>query len=99
MIAASNVQNFLRGDLMQYHILLRWLEDNIRETRAALRGERTHFTKASRIRLSCTQEEQITALRYLCDEMESLIPHVIALAGDVPASPRSVIEKRLALLE
>jgi hypothetical protein len=99
MIAASNVQNFLHGDLVQYQMLLRWLEDNIRETRAALRGERTHFTKASRIKLSCTREEQIATLQSLCEEMESLMPQVIALGGYVPASPRSVIEKRLALLE
>jgi hypothetical protein len=31
MIAASNVQNLLHGDLVQYHMLLRWLEDNVRE--------------------------------------------------------------------
>ena len=99
MIAASNVQNLLHGDLVQFHMLLRWLEDNIRETRAALRGERTHFTRASRIKLSCTREQQIATLRSLCDEMESIMPQVIALGGGVPASPRSVIEKRLALLE
>jgi len=97
--SASNVQNFLHGDLVQYQTLLRWLEGNIRETRAALRGERTSFTKASRIKLYCTREEQIATLRSLCDEMESLMPQVIALGGYVPASPRTVIEKRLALLE
>jgi hypothetical protein len=41
----------------------------------------------------------IATLRSLCDEMESLMPHVIALGGYATASPRSVIEKRLALLE
>jgi hypothetical protein len=99
MIAASNVQNFLYGDLVQYQTVLRWLEGNIRETRAALRGERTSFTKASRIKLSCTREEQIATLRPPCDEMESLMPQVNALGGYVPASPRTVMEKRLALLE
>jgi len=99
MIAASNVQNFLHGDLVQYQTLLRWLEGNIRETRAALKGERTSFTRASRIKLYCTREEQIATLRSLCDEMESLMPQVIALGGYVPASPRTVMEKRLALLE
>lgn len=99
MIAASNVQNFLHGDLVQFHTLLRWLEDSIRETRAALCGEQSHFTKASRIQLSCSREKQIATLRSLCAEMESLVPQVIALGGDVPASPRSVVERRLALLE
>lgn len=34
----------------------------------------------------------------LCDEMEALMPQVVALGGYVPASPRSAIEMRLALL-
>ena len=63
------------------------IEDNIGETRAALKGERTHFTKASRIKLSCTREEQIATLRSLCDEMESLMPQVIALGGVCPCFP------------
>jgi predicted nucleotidyltransferase len=99
MIAATNAQNLLHGDLVQYHTLLRWLEDSIRETRAALRGEYASFTKASRIKLNCTQEDQVAALRSLCDEMESLIPQVIALGGYVSAAPLPVIEERLALLE
>jgi hypothetical protein len=56
-------------------------------------------SSGSVIKLSCTREEQIAMLRSLCDEMESLMPQVIAVGGYVPASPRSVIEKRLALLE
>jgi hypothetical protein len=99
MIAATNAQNLLHGDLVQYHTLLRWLEESIRETRAALRGEHTSFTKAARIKLNCTREEQVATLRSLCDEMQSLMPQVIALGGYAPAAPRSVIEERLALLE
>jgi len=98
MIAASNIQNLLSGDLVQFHTLLRWLEDSIREVRAALQGERAEFTKASRIRLYCTREEQVAVLCSLCDEMEALTPDVVALGGYVPASPRSVIEMRLLLL-
>ncbi len=43
-------------------------------------------------------QEQIAALRSLCDEMETLMPRVVALGGYVPRSPRSVVEMRLALL-
>lgn len=98
MIAASNVQNLLHGDVVQFHTLLCWLKDSIREVQATLKGERTHFTKASRIQLCCTQQEQIAALRSLCDEMETLMPQVVAFGGSIPSSPRSVIEMRLALL-
>ena len=55
MITARNVQNLLNDDLVQFHTLLRWLENSIREVQAALRGERAVFTKASRIQLYCTQ--------------------------------------------
>ncbi len=98
MIAASNVQNLLNDDIVQFHTLLRWLEDSIREVRAALKGERAAFTKISHINLCCTQEEQIGVLRSLCDEMEALAPDVVDLGGYVPDSPRSVIEMRLLLL-
>lgn len=98
MIAASNVQNLLQGNTVQFHTLLRWLENSIREVQAALQGEQSRFTKASRIQLCCTQEEQVAVLRSLCDEMEALMPGVVDLGGYVPASPRSVIEMRLLLL-
>jgi hypothetical protein len=98
MIAASNIQNLLKGDVVQFHTLLRWLENSIREVRAALQGERLGFTKASRIELCCAQEEQVAVLRTLCDEMEALMPDVVDLGGYVPSSPRSVIEMRLLLL-
>lgn len=98
MIAASNIQNLLNGDLVQFHTLLRWLENSIREVRAALQGERAMFTKASHIQLYCTREEQVAVLRSLCDEMEALMPDVVDLGGYVPDSPRSVIEMRLLLL-
>jgi hypothetical protein len=98
MIAASNVQNLLTGDLVQFHTLLRWLEDSIREVRAALKGERAVFTKTSHINLYCTQEEQVATLRALCDAMDALAPDIVKLGGFVPTSPRSVIEMRLQLL-
>ncbi len=98
MIAASNIQNLLQGDTVQFHTLLRWLENSIREVRAALQGEQTRFMKASRIQLCCTQEEQVAMLRTLCDEMETLMPDVVDLGGYVPSSPRAVLEMRLLLL-
>jgi hypothetical protein len=98
MIAASSVQNLLHGDVVQFHTVMRWLEDSLREVQAALRGELAPFTKASRIQLLTTQEEQVAVLRSLCDEMEVLMPQVVAQGGYVPASPRSAIELRLALL-
>lgn len=98
MIAAGNAKNLLKNHLTQFHTLLIWLEDSIREVRAALKCERAQFTKATRIELYTTQEEQIAALRRLCDEMEELMPIVEKKGGYLPPDPRSIVEKRLELL-
>lgn len=98
MIAASNVQNLLKGHLSQFHTLLMWLEESIRDVQAALKGEYPQFSKESRIRLYTTQEEQVAALRRLCDTMEALMPSVVEQGGSVPHNPRMVVEKRLELL-
>ena len=99
MIAASNVQNLLKGHLADFHALLMWLEESLRNVQAASRGEQAQFTKASRVRIYTTHAEQTAALRQLCDEMEQLMPAVAAMGGYLPANPRSIIEKRLALFE
>ncbi|GHO79319.1 hypothetical protein KSD_70900 [Ktedonobacter sp. SOSP1-85] len=98
MIAAGNAKNLLKNHPTQFHTLLIWLEDSIREAQAALKGERAQFTKASRIELYTTQEEQIAALRRLCDEMEELMPIVEKKGGYLPSDPHAIVEKRLELL-
>lgn len=98
MIAASNVQNLLKNHMAQFHMLLMWLEESIREVQAALKGEHAQFTKASRVYLYPTQTEQVAALRRLCDEMEALMPAVVKMGGYLPLDPRAIVEKRLTLL-
>src|SRR5215469_7523883 len=90
--------NLLRRDLVKYHRLLNWLHSSIREVQAALKGEQAPYRGSSYVTFYPTQEEQVAALRQLCDEMEALMPQVTQLGGYVPPSPRSVIEMRLALL-
>jgi hypothetical protein len=65
---------------------------------AALKGEQAPYRDSSYVTFYAAQEEQVAALRQLCDEMEALMPQVVQLGGYVPSSPRSVIETRLALL-
>jgi len=98
MIAAGQAMALVRERSVQFHALLLWLENNIREVRAALHGERASFTKETALQLYCTQEEQVAALRHLCDEMEALMPQLVEAGGYVPASPRAVVEMRLAML-
>ena len=98
MIACGNVMNLLADDLIEFHMLLLWLEENIREVQAALLCERASYVSHTHSRIYTTQKEQIAALRQLCDQMEALMPRVIELGGYVPTSPRSMVERRLALL-
>lgn len=98
MIASANAKNLIDGSLIKFHMLLLWLEENIREVQAALRGERAQYVSHSNLQVYTTREEQVAALHHLCDEMEALMPQVIELGGYVPSSPRTMVEMRLALL-
>jgi hypothetical protein len=98
MIACANAKNLINGSLVKFHMLLLWLEENIREVQAVLRGERAQYISNSHSQIYTTREEQVAALHHLYDEMETLVPQVIELGGYVPSSPRSMVEMRLALL-
>jgi hypothetical protein len=98
MLAAADARNLVEGAIIDFISHLPWLEANIREVKAALRGEPAAFSKHTEAQRYWTQEERVTALRHLCDEMEPLMPQVVAMGGYVPASPRMIVEKRLALL-
>jgi len=98
MIASANVMNLLAGDLCEFHMLLIFLEEALREVRAALRGDQARYVSHTHSRVYATCEEQATALRSLCDEMEKLMPAVVELGGYLPPEPRAMVEKRLELL-
>jgi len=97
MIASSNTKNLIAGDLTQFHQLLTWLKRSIHEVKAALQFKEAPYLHIDQ-ELYFTQVDCIAALRQLCDEMEELMPEVIALGGYVPSEPRMIVEKRLALL-
>ncbi|MEO9027327.1 MAG: hypothetical protein ABI413_00775 [Ktedonobacteraceae bacterium] len=97
MIASANIMNLLAGDVGEFHMLLLWMEDNLHELRAALRGEQARWISNTHSRVYATREEQIAALRHLCDEMEALMPAVVELGGYLPPNPRAMVEMRLAL--
>ncbi len=99
MIATGCVNDLFYGDIAHFHTLLLWMEENIREVRAALRGELAPYVGHSDLPVCATQQEQVAILRRLCDEMEELMPQVAAMGGYLPSSPRALVEKRLSLLE
>ncbi len=98
MIAAANVKNLLNSDLSEFHRNLLWMDNNIHEVRAALQGKRAPYINHTHSGVYATCEEQVAVLRYLCNEMEGLMPEVVKMGGYVPANPRAMVEKRLELL-
>jgi Putative nucleotidyltransferase DUF294 len=95
---ASGAAKEIEGDLIHFHILLSWLKDAIRKVNYALEFKVPPF-KRNWPEVCYTLAERATALRQLCDEMEQLVPVVVAFGGSVPTEPRMVVEKRLALFE
>ncbi len=95
MIAASNFNNLLRDDLVNFHLLLDWLYNNLRETQAILNGEPFEFRREANLFLS--REEQCSALHNLCERMLALMPEVVRMGGYLPEEPMAVIEKRMAI--
>jgi predicted nucleotidyltransferase len=97
MIAASNLKNLMRGDLVNFHLLLDWLSNGLRKTQAILQGE--PFIERREGKLFLTREEQLAALRTLCERMLALMPEVTRIGGYVPDKPMAVIEQRIAIAE
>jgi predicted nucleotidyltransferase len=95
MIAASNLKNLIRGDLVNFHLLLDWLYNGLRETKAILNGEAFVYRREAKLVLA--REEQLSVLHELCERMLALMPEVEQIGGYVPVKPMAVIEKRMAL--
>lgn len=98
MIAAANVKNLLYGDLCEFHLGLLRLDNSIHEVLSALQGKRAPYISHTHSLVYATSEEQVVALRRLCDTMEALMLRVVEMGGVVPHNPRVVVEKRLELL-
>lgn len=73
------------------------LERALQGVKAALRGEHAAYVKSTNRQMFMTYAACAAILREFCDEMEGLMPQVVQLGGYVPASPRAIIELRLAL--
>lgn len=97
IIACGSARALAAGRLLLFASYLLELEGAIRQVKAALRGEHAAYTKHTDLRMPFTHEQRVTTVRHLCDEMEQLMPRVVQLGGYVPASPRTLVEMRLAL--
>jgi hypothetical protein len=98
MIAAANVGTLLNGDLSEFHRNLLWMDGNIRDVEAGVRGEFAPYISHMHSQVFATDEARAMALRQRCNEMECLMPAVLEMGGYLPTNPRAVVEKRLDLL-
>jgi len=95
MSAAESVKYLARGDLAYFHMLLDRLHNALGEARAALQGKPYYYQHEAALVL--TYEEQVAALRDLCQRMLEFMPEVAGTEGYIPDAPMTVIETRLAL--
>ena len=96
MIAAETIKSRARGDLTSFHIMIDWLHNALGEAQAALHGTSHAYQRPTTLLL--TREEQVAALRDLCQRMVELMPEVVTIGGYVPDAPMAAIEARLALI-
>ncbi len=97
MLAAAAAKEVERS-LIDFHSLVARLDTSLRTVQYALKRQEPPF-KHDEYDIAYTLPERTAALRRRCDEMERLAPAVVAFGGSVPAAPRAVVEKRLALFE
>lgn len=98
ILACGSARALAGGKFALFASYLIDLEQALQGVRATLRGERTPYVKSSGRLTALTHAAGAAILRELCDEMEALMPQVMQLGGDVPASPRAIVEMRLALV-
>lgn len=97
IIACGGARALAGGKFALFASYLIDLEQALQGVKAALRGERAPFVKSTGRQIAVTQEAGAAILREMCDELEELMPQVVQLGGYVPASPRAIVEMRLAL--
>ncbi|HEX8034308.1 MAG TPA: nucleotidyltransferase domain-containing protein [Ktedonobacterales bacterium] len=97
IIACGSARALAGSKLALFASYLIDLEQALQGVKATLRGDPVPFVKSTDRKMAVTQEACAAILRDLCDEMEGLMPQVVQLGGYVPASPRAVVEMRLAL--
>jgi len=92
MMTAITVKYISRGDGVFVNSWLEALTKMVPEVERQITGQAWQYKRGSYTELRITPEEQITAIRLLCDRMESLKQALERLGGHVPESPMTTIE-------
>lgn len=97
MMAAATAKRRVRGDVVDFHVLLDQARSVVVEIQSQLSGEPAPYRSGSPLALAATPEAQAAALRALCQQVLALMPEVENQGGHVPPSPMGEIEALLAL--
>jgi Nucleotidyltransferase domain len=92
MMTAVTVKYIYRGDDVFVNTWLEQLTKMVFEVERRIKAQGWQYKRGSYTELSITAEEQITAIRQLCERMENLKQEVAGLGGYVPESPMTTIE-------
>jgi hypothetical protein len=87
----------LRGWDVAVQAMLTALREHVERVRRLTAGDPPRFRRyAPAMTLAATPEAQADAVRALCDEMETLLPAVRQLGGEVPSGARVQVEQWLS---
>ncbi len=99
MMAAVTVKYIYRGDDVFVNTWLEELAKLVSEVERRIKGQVWQYQRGSHTELRITPEEQITAIRQLCEQMENLKQEVSRLGGYVPESPMNTIETLIKFVQ
>lgn len=84
MMAAVTVKYLIRQDYVCFHNLLDWLHGILAEVKRLVAGKVSRYQRGSLVGAMTTREEQVAAVRRVCEQMLALMPEVEKLGGCVP---------------
>jgi len=99
MMTAVTVKYIYRGDAVFVNTWLEELTKLVSEVERRIKGQAWQYKRGSHTELKITPEEQITAIRQLCERMENLKQGVASLGGYVPKSPMTTIEALIRVVQ
>jgi hypothetical protein len=99
MMATVTVKYMLRGDGVSFHSLLDGLYRVAAEVGWLVAAQPGHYHRGAYAALCLTQQEQIAAVRDVCDRMSTLMAEVARMGGHAPSAPMPVIESLLSLAD
>jgi hypothetical protein len=99
MMTAVTVKYVYRGDDVFVNTWIEQLTKMVFEVDRRIKAQTWQYKRGSYTELSRTREQQITAIRHICERMENLKQEVARQGGYVPESPMKTIETLIRIAQ